>query len=327
MYQPGFAVYITLYGFDMSAPTLGNLLYRLVNATRHALFNQGELAQLTYGACDIAARQVHGSDSETIEVSFPVGYRPDRQAIESTRTYTPDTLLARYEYLAFHQLPINGIVQLVTIVDALLGDIVRSVVVRYPQKLGAKRSIQLQAVLESKSLEEVHLRATDALLNELSYKSPSDFASALEELLSMNLAECPAFHKYIELKATRDIHIHNRGLVNETYLKKAGSHARAVAGSALPVDIQYFLESYEACIQITEWLEVQLDQHWNSSEREQAQASATPQVQVQVQVETLVPTGPSTEISKITGEAFGQDDKPVGAPKTKPLKRSRKKAV
>jgi hypothetical protein len=308
----------------MSAPTLGNLLYRLVNATRNALFNQGELAQLTYGACDVAAREVQGSTSETIDVSFPIGYRPDRQAIQSTRTYTRDGLLSRYQYLAFQQLPINGIVQLVTIVDALLGDIVRSVVVRYPQKLGAKRSIQLQAILESKSLEEVHLRATDALLNELSYKSPSDFASALEDLLSINLAECPAFHKYVELKATRDIHIHNRGVVNETYLKKAGSHARAAAGAALPVDIQYFLESYEACIQITEWLEVQLDQHWNSSEREQAQSvSATPQLQA----ETLVPTGPSTEIADVTEEAFGQDDKPVDVPKKKAAKRARKKAV
>lgn len=275
----------------MTTPTLGDLLYRLVMATRNALFNQGELAQLTYGACDVAARQVQSATTETINVSFPVGYRPDRTAIESTRTYSRDGLLSRYQYLAFQQLPINGIVQLATIVDALLGDIVRSVVVRYPQKLGGKRTIQLQSILESKSLEEAHLRATDSLLNELSYKSPTDFAEAVQGLLSINLVECPAFHKYVELKATRDIHIHNRGYVNETYLKKAGSHARAASGAVLPVDITYFLESYEACIQITEWLEVELDQHWNSSEREEAQAAAKPQPEVQ----TLVPTGPSTE--------------------------------
>jgi hypothetical protein len=309
----------------MSAPTLGNLLYRLVNATRQALFNQGELAQLTYRACDVAAREIQGSTSESIEISFPVGYRPDRQPIQSTRTYTRDGLLARYQYLAFQQLPINGIVQLVTIVDALLGDVVRSVVVRYPQKLGAKRSIQLQSILESKSLEEIHLRATDALLNELSYKSPIDFASAVEDLLSINLAECPAFHKYVELKATRDIHIHNRGVVNETYLKKAGSHARAAAGAALPVDIQYFLESYEACIQITEWLEVQIDQHWNSSEREQVQAAS---LAPQAQPETLVPTGPSTDIVEIAGEQFGRDDKPASTPRKKVVKHAPpKKAV
>lgn len=294
----------------MTNPTLGNLLYQLVTATRNALFNQGELAQLTYGACDLAARQVQSASTETIDVSFPVGYRLDRTSIESTRTYSRDGLLSRYQYLAFQQLPINGIVQLVTIVDALLGDIVRSVVVRYPQKLGGKRTIQLQTLLESKSLEEVHLRATDALLNELSYKSPADFAEAVHGLLSINLVECPAFHKYIELKATRDIHIHNRGYVNETYLKKSGSHARAASGALLPVDITYFLESYEACIQITEWLEKELDQHWNSSEREQAQSRITPEQETQ----TLVPTGPSNEpAAKAT--------KPVAAKTKKSSKR------
>lgn len=258
-----------------------------------------------------------------MDVSFPVGYRPDRQAIESTRTYTRDELLQRYQYLAFQQLPVNGIVQLVTILDALLGDVVRSVVVRYPQKLGAKRTIPLQSLLEAQSLEEVHLRATDALLNELSYKSPTDFASAMQELLSINLAECPAFHKYVELKATRDIHIHNRGVVNETYLKKTGSHSRARSGAALPVDIQYFLESYEGCLQVTEWLEAELDQHWNSSEREQAQAFASPHPVV----ETLVPTGPSTEIVEGAAESFGQHDAQTPPARKTPAKRSRRKAV
>lgn len=311
----------------MTIPTLGNLLFRLVTTTRNALFNQGELAQLTYGAFDVAAREVRLAEATTIDISFPVGYRPDKTAIESTRKYSKDELLERYQYLAFFQLPVNGIVQLVTVVDALLGDIVRSVIVRYPQKLGAKRTIQLQAILESKSIEEAHLRATDALLNELSYKSPSDFAAAVNEILSINLNECFAFHKYIELKATRDIHIHNRGIVNETYLKKASSHARAPVGSWLPVDLGYFLESYEACLQITEWLENELDQHWNSSEREQSLMSAGPMPGA----ETLVPTGPSTTTQIMEQQdldAEGKhESKPDVKPKRKSAKRSPRKAI
>jgi len=259
----------------MNNQNIGNSLYRLVINARHALFDQGELAQLTYGAFDVVATNLTSSDMPEIEISYPVGYRPDKTAIQGTRKYTKQGLLSRYQFLAFHQLPINGIGQLVTITEALLGDITRTVIVRYPQKLGAKRSIQLQAVLEAQSLEEVHLRASDALLNELSYKSPAEFSEALNSLLSINLLECPAFHKYVEVKATRDIYVHNRGIVNETYLKKSGSHARAQTGAILPVDITYFLESYEACLQITEWLEQALDQHWHSSEREAAQSSNT----------------------------------------------------
>jgi hypothetical protein len=254
----------------MNVSSLGNTLYRLIVTARQSLFNQGEFAQLTYNAFDVVATNITKSESDAIEISIPVGYRPDRTPILSRSKYTKEQLLGRYHYLAFLQLPLNGLTQLVTITESLIGDVIRAVVVRYPQKLGAKRTIQLQSVLEAESLEEVHLRATDSLLNDLSYKSPLELALVLNDLLSINPVECPAFHKYVELKATRDIHVHNRGWVNETYLKKAGSHARAGNKAALPVDNQYFLESYEACLQLTEWLEKELDQHWHSSDREAA---------------------------------------------------------
>ena len=155
--------------------------------------------------------------------------------------------------------------------EAMLGDIVRAVTIRYPQKIGSKRTVSLQIVLESTSVEEIHLRATDALLNDLSYKSPLEFAESLEQLLSINLMECPAFHRYIEVKATRDIFIHNRGIANDIYVRKSGSHARVKSGQQLPTDSQYFLESYESCLQIAEWLEKQLHDKWHSSDYEARQ--------------------------------------------------------
>lgn len=248
--------------------SLGNQLYHIVDKARCVLFDQGEFAQLTYGAFDIAARSMQESDQEEIQVSFPVGYRPDKTTIDSTRTYNKDQLMGRYQYLAFNQLSENGIVQLVTIVEAALSDIIRSVVLKYPKKLGGKRSLAIKTVLEATSIEEIHVRATDELINELSYKSPTEFADAIKAILPVNLLECPAFHKYIEVKASRDILIHNRGIANSVYERKVGTHARVKEGMFLPVDVQYFLESYESCIQVIEWLEKELHQHWHSSEYE-----------------------------------------------------------
>jgi hypothetical protein len=255
----------------MSTPNLGNQLNQIVREARHAMFDQGELAQLTYGAFDIAARGMQEMQQEEIEVSFPVAYRADRTSVPSTRTYRKEQLLSKYQFLAFHQLSVNALVQLVTLVETMLGDVVRAVVVRYPQKLGAKRNISIQAVLESTSLDEVHLRATDALLNELAYKSPSEFAESVQPLITVNLLECPAFHRYVEVKATRDIFIHNRGIANDVYARKAASHARVKSGMALPADIQYFLESYECCLQIADWLEIEIHGHWHSSDYEDRQ--------------------------------------------------------
>jgi hypothetical protein len=255
--------------------SIGNTLYQLTLNAKFQLFNQGEQAQLIYGAFDVVANNVQSSPEETITIQFPVGYKPDRTAMLSTRNYAKQELLSRYQFLAFQQLPANGVVQLVTIIEAMFGDVVRSIIMKFPQKLGAKRSITMQAVLEAKSIEDVHIRATDALLNELAYKSPQEFAEALNGLLSINLLECPAFHKYMELKATRDIYIHNRGAANDIYVRKAGTHARVAANQSLPVDIQYFLESYESCLQLNEWLQGKLHDQWHSSELEAAQMASS----------------------------------------------------
>lgn len=259
----------------MTDENIGNQLNRIVTDAKYALFNQGELAQLTYGALDVAATNMQSAEKDEIEITYPIGWRPDKTPINSTRTYKKDELLRRYQFLAFQQLAINGLVQLVAITEAMLGDVIRALVLKYPHKLGSKRTIQLETVLESLSIEELHLRATDALLNELFYKSPAEFAELAKPLLSINLLECPAFHKYVEIKASRDIFIHNRGIANEIYERKAGSHIRAKKGMNLPADSVYFLESYEACLQLTEWLEERLHDHWHSSLFEDKQKKQT----------------------------------------------------
>lgn len=248
----------------MADNNIGDQLNGLAYEARSALFRQAELAELTYGAFDIAATTLQNSDQAEISVTYPVGWGADRQSINNTWTYQKAQLVEKYHFLAFHQLAVNGLFQLVAITEALLGDVVRALVKKYPHKLGGKRTVSIQAVLDSSSIEEVHERAADVLLNELSYKSPVEFAESLQNLISINLLECPAFHRYMEIKASRDIFVHNRGIANETYARKAGTHARVKPGMVLPADIQYFLESYEACLQLNEWLEHELNDRWHS---------------------------------------------------------------
>jgi len=153
-----------------------------------------------------------------------------RFQLATNRTERPFQALASIErincfkginFSHFTQLTVNALVQLVTIVETMLGDVLHAVVLRYPQKLGGKRSILIQTV-----------------------------------------------HRYMEVKATRDIFVHNRGIANEVYVRKAGTHARTKPGMVLPTDIQYFLESYEHCLQFIEWLELELHHRWHSSDYE-----------------------------------------------------------
>jgi hypothetical protein len=248
---------------------IGNEIYQRIGLARSALFAQGELAQLTYLALESAANNVQDGELEEIELSYPIGYRADKSAIPSTHTYKKLELIEKYAFLGNHQLSINGVYQLVAIIEALMGDILRKVIISFPNKLGAKRSIKTSVILTATSIEEIHLQAADAVLNELSYKSPKDFSGECENLLSIKLMECPAFQKYIEVKATRDIYIHNQGWANDIYVQKTSSHSRVKSGKFLPIDTVYFLEAYESCLQITEWMESSLHEVWHSSELEE----------------------------------------------------------
>lgn len=276
----------------MSSQSLGNKINQIIWDARASLFNQGELADLSYRALDTATKAVAELDQESIEIEYPIGWRADKTAISNKRVYQKDELQQRYRFLAFEQLPINGLVQLVTIVEAMLGDIVRAVVLKYPKKMGSKRTVSLEHVLEARSLEDVQVRAVDALLHDLSYRSPAEFSEAAKELISLNLLECPAFHCYMELKASRDIFIHNGGIANEIYVRKSGSHVRVRSGMRLPAGIEYFLESYESCLQLTEWLEEQLHEIWQSSDFDGRRAR---QLSLQLEQQTSAAPAPPPE--------------------------------
>jgi hypothetical protein len=260
----------------MKMSDIGNELYQRVQLAKNMLFAQGELAQLTYISYEESVKKIREKDEDSVEISYPVGYAPDKSVIPATRQYSKEELVQRYVFLGDNLLAINGVYQLVITVESMLNDVLSLVVRKYPNKIGPKRTIKSSVVLSSTSIEELYLKTIDALVNELSYKSPREFACEFEQLVSVKLLECPAFHRYIEVKATRDIYIHNGGVVNEVYLNKSGTHAREHIGKYLPVNIIYFLESFEACLQITEWLERELHALWHSSDFESQRKPPTP---------------------------------------------------
>lgn len=248
--------------------TFGNRLNHTLKESKVLLFHQSEMAQLTYASFQQNIGWINSlQEGTTIPISYPLGYRADNTPIIcEPRNYSKQELVSRYNHLSLNKLPIDSIFQLVTIVETLLSDIIKLILIEYPSKIPAKKQINISSVLSLTSLEEIKICIVDNLLNEIAYKSPKDYTVEFEKYTGVNLLEHPAFHKYIELKATRDIHIHNAGKANDTYTTKAGGLARVKNGNYLPVDIQYFLISYEQCLQLNEVLEVELDKIWPSEE-------------------------------------------------------------
>ena len=246
--------------------TFGNKLNKLLKESKSLLFLQGEMAQLTYLSFEQNVEWINQlEEGATIPISYPLGYRADHTPIMSDpKNYSKEELTERYNFLGLNKLPIDSIFQLVTIMESLLNDILRTILIEYPNKIPSKKQVEVNCILLSSSIEEAKIFIVDNILNEIAYKSPRDYAIEFDKYTSVNLLENPVFHKYIELKATRDIHIHNAGKANEIYTTKAGVLSRVKSGEYLPVDIPYFLMSYEQCLQLNEILEVELDKIWPS---------------------------------------------------------------
>jgi hypothetical protein len=268
----------------------GDKLNQILCLHRGELFKQGELSHLTHMALITLLTNLRNTNDESFVLGNPIGYNLlNKQPIPNNNKRSKEEIINHVVELSTYQTPKNGIVQLVTILETILKEILRAVLLKFPQKLGEKLQVDMSCILGANSLEEIHIFVTDKVLNELSYKSPRDFAKELKEKLSIDLLECPSFHKYMEIKATRDIVIHNHGIANSLYIKKANSHARARKGEAIPIDIEYFLESYEHCLRLTEWLEKQLHSHWQSLDYEKRQQTQQQNFDINILAQTLYP--------------------------------------
>lgn len=253
-----------LAGKIMSKNDLGDQLYITLSNAQGGMFNQGRMLQLSYNAFEFIASSYNKSKDENIKLKYPLGLHHSGEAIIGEVTYKKKELIKQYSHLAEYQLPLNGIYQLVSITETMFGDLIREILLQYPKKIGSKRTLPVSTIFECSSLEAVHLSAISVFINEMSYKSTREFAESASGIFGFKLLEIPAFHRFIEIKATRDVFIHNKGIVNAIYKKKAGSFARVESGKALPITIKYFLESYEFCLKLAEVLMDEFHNTWYS---------------------------------------------------------------
>ena len=75
------------------------------------------------------------------------------------------------------------------------------------------------------------------------YSSPQKQREYLIKVLGLKVDE-ENWAKWNEYKATRDLIVHNQGIINELYLKKASTRARGEMGDKIEIDINYFRQSF-----------------------------------------------------------------------------------
>ncbi|WFB68212.1 hypothetical protein [Chryseobacterium sp. WX] len=247
----------------------GNKLYRTVKDLKLLIFDIGEKIALSKTAFSFYRDNIKATEKGIVTITTPLGLDYEDEVIEHEYEYSYSELKLRINELCIDQLAIDGIYKMVTSVESVMVAVLDVILQKYPAKISNKIKIDSNLIFEVQSLEELKTQLFKRIINELTYKSPEDFAKDFKDYTSVDLNKCDDYERYIELKATRDLYMHNDGIVNEIYLRKAKKLARAKEKSKIICDYNYFLKSYEVCFKVVEYIIEELNKKWKSSEYEE----------------------------------------------------------
>jgi len=103
------------------------------------------------------------------------------------------------------------------------------------------KTVTVNEIIDRRTRKELIESLIEKELISLFYAKPSAQFEYIEKVVDVVLDDSLK-RKWLEIKATRDLIVHNSGMVNKLYLKKAGVEARASEGDKILVDKEY-LES------------------------------------------------------------------------------------
>jgi hypothetical protein len=88
-------------------------------------------------------------------------------------------------------------------------------------------------------LDDVLAEIVESRIISISYANPQTYLQFIGKLANIEI-EDKAFGDDLEIKATKDLLIHNSGVSNAIYLAKAGAQARIEVGQVIPIYQAYF---------------------------------------------------------------------------------------
>lgn len=113
---------------------------------------------------------------------------------------------------------ILGLTYLVTIFEGYLIDIVREILITHPDALKSKRQLTAEEVLTQGGREQIISYLAEKEVEELLYRSFPDVVEYFDSKFTINLnTSGVSAEKITEILATRNIHVHNKGMVNQRF--------------------------------------------------------------------------------------------------------------
>jgi hypothetical protein len=182
---------------------------------------------------------------DVINAAYDQGNDVSKQ-ISKIATNLPDGFRRNTnDNINFHSFVVSHyFITLIAEFEGFLVDMLRSIVKRYPEKVG-NISIKVSELTACCSLDEAIYIGIDRFINELTYKRPKEYIDTLQRIFSLNKEEFEAlWPEFMERKARRDLGVHNDWRKNEIYVRKVKEVGITPSkDDFLAPDNEYFVDS------------------------------------------------------------------------------------
>lgn len=129
--------------------------------------------------------------------------------------------------------------------EFFLADLLVVFLDHYPQRITevvqgipACPGVSAKDLMAAQNKDELVRRVVADHVSNVFRQRPNLYMAYVSKLLTVK--NDPSFADYYEVAATRDLVVHNSGIVNALYIEKAGGKARGALGEKIAVDESYF---------------------------------------------------------------------------------------
>lgn len=155
-----------------------------------------------------------------------------------------DALLGKTQSYVADYLRAATFQHFVSLFEDYLFDLLRLWLTAYPHSL-ARRQVDLGTILQTGDTQLVLQGVIDRELNSIKYERLAEWFVYLEKLVRLGCPTPDQIEALAEIKASRDILAHNKGVVNLIYRTKAGHKARFQDGERLELPEAYHRASWQ----------------------------------------------------------------------------------
>lgn len=133
--------------------------------------------------------------------------------------------------------------------EQFMVDLLRVWLTEYPRNLSRKK-LNFQTVLEAPNKDEIVYAVVQKEVLEIGYQRVADWFAYLEKIAQLGCPNQDQIERIAEIKASRDVLVHNNGIANSIYVDKSMGRHRFADGDNLELPELYHSDSWKLLRQV-----------------------------------------------------------------------------